>query len=79
MELIYLQEELLTHEKSIEEMYDYIKQNLKIFNIDGMYKALTGSARNINYPQLVTTILQENIRLNLQTTSEDLKLSSCLY
>ncbi len=45
-------EELLAHEKSIEEMCNYIKaKTLKFLSIDGMYKALTGSARNINYPQ----------------------------
>jgi len=44
--------ELLAHEKSLDEMCKYIKaQSLKFLSINGLYKALTGSLRNSNYPQ----------------------------
>ncbi len=44
--------ELLAHEKSLDEMCDYLRaQSLKFLSIDGLYKALTGSLRNSNYPQ----------------------------
>ena len=44
--------ELLAHEKSLEEMSNYIKaKSLKFLSINGLYKALTGSIRNSNYPQ----------------------------
>ena len=44
--------ELLAHEKSLDEMSNYIKaKSLKFLSINGLYKALTGSIRNSNYPQ----------------------------
>ena len=44
--------ELLAHEKSLDEMSNYIKaKSLKFLSIKGLYKALTGSIRNSNYPQ----------------------------
>ena len=44
--------ELLAHEKSLDEMSNYIKaKSLKFLSINGLYKALTGSVRNSNYPQ----------------------------
>ncbi len=45
-------EELLAHNKSIKDMCNYIKANsLKFLSLDGLYKALIGEKRNINYPQ----------------------------
>jgi len=45
-------EELLAHDKDNKEMCDYIKaKSLKFLSLDGLYKALTGSKRNNNYPQ----------------------------
>jgi amidophosphoribosyltransferase len=44
--------ELLAHEKSNEQMCDYIKaKSLKFLSLNGMYKALTGENRNLEYPQ----------------------------
>ena len=44
--------ELLAHDKNNKEMCDYIKaKSLKFLSLDGLYKALTGSKRNNNYPQ----------------------------
>ena len=45
-------EELLAHEKNNEEMCQYINAtSLKFLSLNGLYKALTGSKRNYNYPQ----------------------------
>ena len=45
-------EELLAHEKTIEEMTTHIKaKSLRFLSLDGLYKALTGTKRNNNYPQ----------------------------
>ena len=45
-------EELLAHNKDINEMCNYIKaKSLKFLSLDGLYKALTGTKRNPNYPQ----------------------------
>ncbi len=45
-------EELLAHNKDINEMCNYIKaKSLKFLSLDGLYKALTGAKRNPNYPQ----------------------------
>ncbi len=45
-------EELLAHNKDINEMCNYIKaKSLKFLSLDGLYKALTGTKRNTNYPQ----------------------------
>ena len=45
-------EELLAHDKSLEKMCEYINaKTLKFLSLDGLYKALTGSKRNSNYPQ----------------------------
>ena len=45
-------EELLAHNKSIEEMGKYIKaKSLRFLSLDGLYKALVGESRNISYPQ----------------------------
>ncbi len=45
-------EELLAHEKTIDEMTAYIKaKSLRFLSLDGLYKALTGTKRNNNYPQ----------------------------
>ncbi len=45
-------EELLANEKSTAEMCNYIKaKSLKFLSLNGMYKALTGTRRNSNYPQ----------------------------
>ena len=45
-------EELLANEKSTDEMCNYIKaKSLKFLSLNGMYKALTGTRRNSNYPQ----------------------------
>ena len=45
-------EELLANEKSTDEMCNYIKaKSLKFLSLNGMYKALTGTKRNSNYPQ----------------------------
>ena len=45
-------EELLAHEKSIEEMCNYIKaKTLKFLSLKGLYIALTGQVRNNSYPQ----------------------------
>ncbi len=44
--------ELLAHEKNNNEMCDYIKaKSLKFLSLDGLYKALIGEERNLNYPQ----------------------------
>jgi len=45
-------EELLAHKKTNKEMCEYIKAaSLKFLSLDGLYKALTGNKRNINYPE----------------------------
>ena len=45
-------EELLAHEKSIEEMCRYIKaKTLKFLSLKGLYIALTGETRDASYPQ----------------------------
>jgi len=45
-------EELLASKKTLQEMCDHIKaKSLKFLSIDGLYKALTGAARNQDYPQ----------------------------
>ncbi len=45
-------EELLAYKKSVGQMCEYIKaKSLKFLSIDGLYKALTGTKRNLNYPQ----------------------------
>ena len=45
-------EELLAHNKDINEMCNYIKaKSLKFLSLEGLYKALTGTKRNPNYPQ----------------------------
>ena len=45
-------EELLANKKNNKEMCDYLKaDSLKFLSIDGLYKALTGSTRNADYPQ----------------------------
>ncbi len=45
-------EELLAHEKNLDEMCEYIKaKTLKFLSLNGLYRALTGSIRNSNYPQ----------------------------
>ena len=44
--------ELLAHKKNTQEMCDYIKaKSLKFLSLEGLYKALTGTKRNSNYPQ----------------------------
>ena len=44
--------ELLAHEKTLNEMCDYIKaKSLKFLSLNGLYLALIGSKRNSNYPQ----------------------------
>ena len=45
-------EELLAHEKDLSEMCKYIKAtSLKFLSLEGLYKALAGAKRNLNYPQ----------------------------
>ena len=45
-------QELLAHEKNLKEMSNYIKaKSLKFLSIEGLYRALTGGARNNSYPQ----------------------------
>jgi len=45
-------EELLAHNKSIYEMGEHIKaKSLKFLSLNGLYKALVGEHRNLNYPQ----------------------------
>ena len=45
-------EELLAHNKSVNEMCANIKaKTLKFLSLDGLYKALTGESRNSTYPQ----------------------------
>ena len=45
-------QELLAHNKSIDEMCDYIKaKSLKFLSLDGLYRALGKGPRNKNYPQ----------------------------
>jgi len=44
--------ELLAHNKSNQEMCDYIQaKSLKFLSLDGLYKALIGDKRNSSYPQ----------------------------
>ena len=44
--------ELLAHNRSNDEMCQYIKaKSLKFLSLNGLYKALTGDKRNDNYPQ----------------------------
>ncbi len=45
-------EELLAHNRNNQEMCNYINaKSLKFLSLDGLYKALTGSSRNNDYPQ----------------------------
>jgi len=45
-------EELLAHNKSIQEMSEHIKaKSLRFLSLNGLYKALVGEHRNLNYPQ----------------------------
>ena len=44
--------ELLSSNKNIKEICDYLGANKKFFNIEGLYKALINEKRNNNnYPQ----------------------------
>ena len=44
--------ELLAHEKTVQEMCVYIKaKTLKFLSLEGLYMALVGEKRNLNYPQ----------------------------
>ena len=45
-------EELLAHDKNINEMSEHINaKSLKFLSIEGLYKALVGEKRNESYPQ----------------------------
>ena len=45
-------EELLAHEKTNQEMTDYLKaKSLKFLSLDGLYNALIQEKRNSTYPQ----------------------------
>ncbi|MDC0488841.1 amidophosphoribosyltransferase [Pelagibacteraceae bacterium] len=45
-------DELLANKKDIKEMCAHINaKSLKFLSLEGLYKALTGDIRNINYPQ----------------------------
>ena len=45
-------EELLAYKKSNQEMCNYISaKTLKFLSLNGLYKALIGEKRNVNYPQ----------------------------
>ena len=45
-------EELLAYKKNNQEMCKYISaKTLKFLSLDGLYKALIGEKRNVNYPQ----------------------------
>ncbi len=45
-------QELLAHEKNLDEMCEYIRaKSLKFLSINGLYEALIGAQRNSNYPQ----------------------------
>ena len=45
-------EELLAHNKDIQEMCNHIKaKSLKFLSLSGLYKALIGVNRNNSYPQ----------------------------
>ena len=45
-------DELLAFNKNNQEMCEYIKaKSLKFLSLDGLYQALVGSKRNLNYPQ----------------------------
>ncbi len=45
-------DELLAHEKNLNEMCNYIKaKSLNFLSLNGLYRALTGEIRNQNYPQ----------------------------
>ena len=45
-------EELLAHEKNVDEMSKYIKAtSLRFLSIEGLYNALIGEKRNPSYPQ----------------------------
>ncbi len=45
-------QELLAHNKNLNEMCKYIgADSLKFLSLNGLYKALTGNLRNNNYPQ----------------------------
>jgi len=45
-------EELLAHKKNNQEMCDHIKaKSLKFLSLNGLYNALIGEKRNVNYPQ----------------------------
>ena len=44
--------ELLAYKKNNQEMCEYIKaKSLSFLTLEGLYKALTGTIRNQNYPQ----------------------------
>ena len=44
--------ELLANDKTTDEMCDYIKaKSLSFLSLDGLYRALCGEKRNVNYPQ----------------------------
>ena len=45
-------EELLAHKKNNQEMCDHIQaKSLKFLSLEGLYNALIGENRNLNYPQ----------------------------
>ena len=45
-------EELLAYKKNNQEMCEHIKaKSLKFLSLNGLYNALIGEKRNINYPQ----------------------------
>ena len=53
--------ELLAHKKNNEEMCDHVPK-VSNFCLQGLYKALTGTSRNSNYPQFSDHHLYENIQ-----------------
>ena len=45
-------EELLAYDKNNDQMCEYIHaSSLKFLSIEGLYKALVGEKRNLDYPQ----------------------------
>ncbi len=68
-------QELLAHEKNIQEMCKYIKaKSLKFLSIDGLYKALTGEKRNSNYPQFSDHYFTGDYPIKPQDNIQGLKI-----
>ena len=68
-------EELLANDKSIDEMCKYINaSSLKFLSLDGLYKALIGTERNLIYPQFSDHYFTGDYPIKPRDKLENIKL-----